>query len=123
MLAGQIVLLFLLASKSLGLDGDFVAKSVPDEESYNLTDLHIVGLHPFTGNTWPAGKCTSTVARMALEDIGKRKDILPGYRIVYTIMDSAVSAKIGSRIKYSLYQSLFSPFFIFFVLFMYFDRD
>ena len=74
-----------------GFRQDVTISSIPDEQSENLTDLHLLSLQSFTGDEWPAGNATFIAAKMALEDIGRREDILPGYRIVLTVADSMVS--------------------------------
>ena len=64
--------------------------SVPFDTRSNLTDLTLIGLLPFTGEAWPSGDAMLPPMRWAVEDIGRRNDILQGYRLNVHIMDSKV---------------------------------
>ena len=57
----------------------------------NLTDLHLLGLNSFGGDEFPVGDAMLLMYRWALEDIGKIKDLLQGYRLVLHMGDSQVS--------------------------------
>ncbi len=53
--------------------------------------LHIGGIFPMTGS-WAGGKGCRPAIEMALEDINKEPDILPGYTLKMVANDSQVSA-------------------------------
>lgn len=54
-----------------------------------LKDLYILGLFPMRGQ-WPEGPGYSQAVLMGLEDINKRQDILPGYRLNLVWNDTQV---------------------------------
>lgn len=74
---------------------DLTIVSSPYEDDDNLIDLHVVGLISFTQDYWPSGEALFPAVKWALEDIGQKPDVLPGYRLVMTIIDSGVSTFRG----------------------------
>lgn len=52
--------------------------------------LYIGGMFPMTGS-WAGGKGCRPAVEMALEDVNKRMDILPGYTLKMVFNDSRVS--------------------------------
>ena len=57
-----------------------------------LDDLHIGGIFPIAGKGgWQGGQACMPAAEMALEDVNKREDLLPGYRLRLHSNDSEVS--------------------------------
>lgn len=54
--------------------------------------LHIGGIFPIGGDGgWQGGQACMPAAKMALEDVNKRKDLLPGYILKLHSNDSQVS--------------------------------
>lgn len=61
-----------------------------DEDDGNV--LHIGGIFPIGGDGgWQGGQACMPAAEMALEDVNKRKDLLPGYTLKLHHNDSQVS--------------------------------
>ena len=67
--------------------------------SDSVDDLHILGLFPMSGNKLPSGQSNLHAAKLAVQHINDRPDILPGYRLVLDVHDSAVSIPV-----YIIYQ-------------------
>lgn len=54
--------------------------------------LHIGGIFPIAGEGgWQGGQACMPAARLALEDVNARKDLLPGYVLKMYSNDSKVS--------------------------------
>ncbi|KAL8581526.1 hypothetical protein ACOMHN_042918 [Nucella lapillus] len=66
----------------------------PDARSlqvaYKRLNLYIVGLFAIIGS-YPVGSAFQYAAELAVEDINKREDVLPGYKIVLDIVNTEVS--------------------------------
>lgn len=57
--------------------------------------LHIGGIFPIGGaGGWQGGQACMPAAKMALEDVNKRKDLLPGYVLKLHSNDSQVSETV-----------------------------
>lgn len=57
--------------------------------------LHIGGIFPIGGQAgWQGGQACMPAARLAMEDVNARKDLLPGYVLKLHSNDSEVSAQI-----------------------------
>lgn len=57
--------------------------------------LHIGGIFPIAGEGgWQGGQACMPAANLALEDVNKRKDLLPGYVLKLHSNDSEVSTSI-----------------------------
>lgn len=53
--------------------------------------LHIGGIFPIGGaDGWQGGQACMPAAKMALEDVNRRKDLLPGYVLKLHSNDSQV---------------------------------
>ena len=61
-------------------------------------DLHLLGLMPFGGSRWQAGRAMMLAINMALEQINNRTDVLDGYRLHLIWKDTRVS-QIPVRLK------------------------
>lgn len=60
--------------------------------------LHIGGIFPIMGQGgWQGGQACMPAAHMALEDVNKRKDLLPGYVLELHQNDSEVGNLIDYR--------------------------
>lgn len=77
----SIILFFTLILCNINLsDGER-----PDE-------LHIGGIFPIAGKGgWQGGQACMPAARLALEDVNNREDLLPGYKLILHSNDSEVS--------------------------------
>ena len=62
-----------------------LAELVAGEEK----ELHLLGLFPFEG-AWYGGQSLLTSVRMGLEEVNRRNDILPGYKLVLHYEDTKV---------------------------------
>lgn len=56
-------------------------------------ELHIGGIFPIAGKGgWQGGQACMPAARLALEDVNKQKDLLPGFKLTLHSNDSEVSS-------------------------------
>lgn len=70
-----------------------------EEEDGNV--LHIGGIFPIGGDGgWQGGQACMPAAKMALEDVNKRKDLLPGYILKLHGNDSQVSEIVIVLLEY-----------------------
>lgn len=69
----------------------YIITAVLCAESEKRRDLHILGLYPLSGHRWPGGKAVWNGAKLAIRDVNARPDVLPGYRLVLHVKDTAVS--------------------------------
>ena len=78
--------------------------SSPSEDE-NLTDLHLIGLLPLGGDTYPFGVAQLPVYRWAAEDVGRMPGVLDGYRLVIHMGDTRVSyiAVVNTHTSYSIF--------------------
>ncbi|XP_073987605.1 gamma-aminobutyric acid type B receptor subunit 1 isoform X2 [Rhodnius prolixus] len=92
-LTGRIVLFCLIASFS---------KAVKiDDEDENV--LHIGGIFPIAGEGgWQGGQACEPAANLALEDVNKRKDLLPGFMLRLHWNDSECEPGLGASVMYNL---------------------
>ncbi|KAK4883454.1 hypothetical protein RN001_006773 [Aquatica leii] len=68
----------------------FCARIIPSLSDDNV--LHIGGIFPLAGEGgWQGGQACMPAANLALEDVNKRKDLLPGYVLKLHSNDSEVS--------------------------------
>lgn len=66
--------------------------------------LHIGGIFPINGEGgWQGGQACMPAAHLALEDVNKRKDLLPGYILKLHANDSEVSSVMNMFIIYSIF--------------------
>lgn len=55
-------------------------------------ELHIGGIFPIAGKGgWQGGQACMPAARLALEDVNNKNNILPGYKLILHSNDSEVS--------------------------------
>lgn len=55
-------------------------------------ELHIGGIFPINGKGgWQGGQACMPAARLALEDVNKNTDLLPGFKLILHSNDSEVS--------------------------------
>lgn len=67
----------------------FCARIAPSSGDDNV--LHIGGIFPIAGEGgWQGGQACMPAANLALEDVNKRKDLLPGYVLKLHSNDSEV---------------------------------
>ena len=75
--------------KNRDISPHYEARSSHDSR---LTDLHIGGLFPISGEGgWQGGQGCLPAAEMALNDVNDKADLLAGYRLVLHWNDSEVS--------------------------------
>ncbi|CAG0916449.1 unnamed protein product [Notodromas monacha] len=69
-----------------------------------LKPLHIGGIFPINGTSagWQGGQACQPAAMLALEDVNKREDILPGYELSLTWNDSECNPGLGASVMYDL---------------------
>ncbi|KAL1488400.1 hypothetical protein ABEB36_014874 [Hypothenemus hampei] len=61
--------------------------------------LHIGGIFPIAGQAgWQGGQACMPAARLALEDVNARKDILPGYVLKMHSNDSETEHKFADGV-------------------------
>ena len=81
----RYILLTLLNILMIGIS------AVISQESENRT-LELLGFLPMTGNGWIGGGACLPAALMAVRHVNERKDLLDGYNLSYTWVDTQVSA-------------------------------
>lgn len=60
-----------------------------------LSELHIGGIFPIAGKGgWQGGQACMPAARLALEDVNDRKNLLPGFQLTLHSNDSEVSVRL-----------------------------
>ncbi|XP_048517566.1 gamma-aminobutyric acid type B receptor subunit 1 isoform X2 [Dendroctonus ponderosae] len=65
--------------------------------------LHIGGIFPIGGQAgWQGGQACMPAARLALEDVNARKDLLPGYVLKLHSNDSECEPGLGASVMYNL---------------------
>ncbi|XP_030766510.1 gamma-aminobutyric acid type B receptor subunit 1 [Sitophilus oryzae] len=65
--------------------------------------LHIGGIFPIAGKGgWQGGQACMPAARLALEDVNARKDLLPGYKLKLHSNDSECEPGLGASVMYNL---------------------
>lgn len=71
--------------------------AVLQQIALGLNELHIGGIFPIGGKGgWQGGQACMPAAKMALADVNKREDLLPGYQLILHSNDSEVS--VGGKI-------------------------
>ncbi|KAK9747333.1 Receptor family ligand binding region [Popillia japonica] len=74
---------------------------LPHEGSSHV--LHIGGIFPIRGQGgWQGGQACMPAAELALEDVNKRKDLLPGYILRLHSNDSECEPGLGASVMYNL---------------------
>ncbi|CAK9302690.1 unnamed protein product [Gordionus sp. m RMFG-2023] len=63
--------------------------------------LHIGGTVPMSGG-WPGGQGCLPAILMALQDVNKKMDLLPGYYLRFHYNDSKCNPGLGTRVLYDL---------------------
>ncbi|CAH1709635.1 unnamed protein product [Chironomus riparius] len=65
--------------------------------------LHIGGIFPIAGKGgWQGGQACMPAAYLALEDVNKRKDLLPGFELTLHNNDSECEPGLGASVMYDL---------------------
>ncbi|XP_076252182.1 gamma-aminobutyric acid type B receptor subunit 1 isoform X2 [Rhynchophorus ferrugineus] len=65
--------------------------------------LHIGGIFPIAGKGgWQGGQACMPAARLALEDVNARRDLLPGYQLKLHSNDSECEPGLGASVMYNL---------------------
>ncbi|RZF43544.1 hypothetical protein LSTR_LSTR012824 [Laodelphax striatellus] len=93
-----------LAPKWLGL-GLMVCLAVGMTAAMEDDDnvLHIGGIFPIGGEGgWQGGQACEPAANLALEDVNKRKDLLPGFTLKLHWNDSECEPGLGASVMYNL---------------------
>lgn len=68
--------------------------------AHGYDELHIGGIFPIAGKGgWQGGQACMPAARLALEDVNSKNDLLPGFKLILHSNDSEVSTTISFRIK------------------------
>ncbi|XP_068912302.1 gamma-aminobutyric acid type B receptor subunit 1 isoform X3 [Tenebrio molitor] len=79
-----------------------VCSSAPPPSDDNNV-LHIGGIFPINGKGgWQGGQACMPAANLALEDVNKRKDLLPGYSLKLHSNDSECEPGLGASVMYNL---------------------
>ncbi|KAH8404377.1 hypothetical protein KR222_005799 [Zaprionus bogoriensis] len=87
-----IFLLCLIASPRL--EGSEAGR--PDE-------LHIGGIFPIAGKGgWQGGQACMPAARLALDDVNKEPNLLPGFKLILHSNDSECEPGLGASVMYNL---------------------
>ncbi|KAH8249004.1 hypothetical protein KR032_005036 [Drosophila birchii] len=87
-----IFLLCLIASPHL--EGGEAGR--PDE-------LHIGGIFPIAGKGgWQGGQACMPAARLALDDVNKQTNLLPGFKLILHSNDSECEPGLGASVMYNL---------------------
>lgn len=60
----------------------------------NFTELRIGGLFPY-GRSWPVGQFLLPAFEMAIEDVNKDPELLPGIKITSFVADSQCDSSVG----------------------------
>ncbi|KAI1308651.1 Gamma-aminobutyric acid type B receptor subunit 1 [Halotydeus destructor] len=99
----------LFANASLPEERDPRQSTIHPEDSSTRrgitepTSLHIGGLFPITGSAgWLGGTGCLPAARMALNDVNEKSDLLPGYQLVLHWNDSQCNPGLGANVLYDL---------------------
>lgn len=74
-------------------------------------ELHIGGIFPIAGKGgWQGGQACMPAARLALEDVNRKTDLLPGFNLTLHFNDSEVSRK-NVQILINFIQNIFVELF------------
>lgn len=79
--------LYMLCAVLLGVRADSANKTRAD----NRTELWLLGLFPFSGS-WSGGLGQLPAVSMGIEDVNRDPSVLPGYKLMMTIDNTAVSS-------------------------------
>merc|ERR1712223_1575020 len=67
------------------------------------TEIHLAGIFPINGvEGWQGGQACEPAAKLALEDVNAKKDLLPGYTLRLHWNDSGCDAGRGAAVMYDL---------------------
>ncbi|XP_064213785.1 gamma-aminobutyric acid type B receptor subunit 1 isoform X3 [Tribolium castaneum] len=78
-----------------------VSVSPPPSDDNNV--LHIGGIFPINGKGgWQGGQACMPAANLALEDVNRRKDLLPGYALKLHSNDSECEPGLAASVMYNL---------------------
>ncbi|XP_036321899.1 gamma-aminobutyric acid type B receptor subunit 1 isoform X2 [Rhagoletis pomonella] len=87
--------IFLLLSLILH-NADLTNGGRPDE-------LHIGGIFPIAGTGgWQGGQACMPAARLALDDVNKEPNLLPGFKLILHSNDSECEPGLGASVMYNL---------------------
>lgn len=63
-------------------------------------ELHIGGIFPIAGKGgWQGGQACMPAARLALDDVNKEQNLLPGFRLILHSNDSEVSSSRSTKVN------------------------
>ncbi|KAI8116157.1 Gamma-aminobutyric acid type B receptor subunit 1 [Lucilia cuprina] len=66
-------------------------------------ELHIGGIFPIAGKGgWQGGQACMPAARLALDDVNKEPNLLPGFRLILHSNDSECEPGLGASVMYNL---------------------
>ncbi|KAL9875456.1 gamma-aminobutyric acid type B receptor subunit 1 [Glossina fuscipes fuscipes] len=66
-------------------------------------ELHIGGIFPIAGKGgWQGGQACMPAARLALDDVNKETNLLPGFRLILHSNDSECEPGLGASVMYNL---------------------
>ncbi|XP_076381536.1 gamma-aminobutyric acid type B receptor subunit 1 isoform X2 [Megalopta genalis] len=89
------LLVIVLASTSV------VEGSLPPEEEDNV--LHIGGIFPIAGEGgWQGGQACMPAVNLALDDVNREKNLLPGFTLKLHSNDSECEPGLGASVMYNL---------------------
>jgi len=90
----QLLFLALFPIVALGFKGS---------EASSPKEIHLAGMFPINGNEgWQGGQACEPAAKLALEDVNKKNDVLPGYTLRLQWDDSECDAGKGAAVMYDL---------------------
>lgn len=73
-----------------------IFNQIASTDGGSLDDLHIGGIFPIAGKGgWQGGQACMPAAKLALDDVNKEKNLLPGYRLILHSNDSEVSGELN----------------------------
>ncbi|XP_055848859.1 gamma-aminobutyric acid type B receptor subunit 1 isoform X1 [Episyrphus balteatus] len=66
-------------------------------------ELHIGGIFPIAGKGgWQGGQACMPAAKLALDDVNKEKNLLPGFKLILHSNDSECEPGLGASVMYNL---------------------
>ncbi|KAL7738843.1 hypothetical protein ACLKA6_016749 [Drosophila palustris] len=66
-------------------------------------ELHIGGIFPIAGKGgWQGGQACMPAARLALDDVNKKPNLLPGFKLILHSNDSECEPGLGASVMYNL---------------------
>ncbi|KAH8255854.1 hypothetical protein KR038_011934, partial [Drosophila bunnanda] len=74
-----------------------------EAEAGRPDELHIGGIFPIAGKGgWQGGQACMPAARLALDDVNKQTNLLPGFKLILHSNDSECEPGLGASVMYNL---------------------